>query len=179
MTMPVSIKPVRAVDTAGVINANLPLILAALRSYQHLLETGGTNAAIDSTILDGQIVAPDEIDELCEALVFGSTSTGPEQYRTVVVNIGHIRLRDAGVLSDAVGNGLQTVFERDSGFFIRLMAEVPESLSFEGQSDALGDLLAWAVREGYGAVQIDALAPVVEAFPVFDWDYEEADGEGL
>ena len=94
-----------------------------------------------------------------------------ESYRVVVLSTGHLTKQDSDGLSQASKRS-DMIFERDTGFFIKLYTDQPD-LNFDlydsGISDHLKNIVCWALEEGFNMIEFDSDGDCLDMFPLRDW----------
>lgn len=94
--------------------------------------------------------------------------TDMETYSVLAVSTGHITLADNGALKVA---GYQTnmVMTRSTGFFIKLHQDNREENIRDDYSPSLNKLIEFAFDKGFGMIELDCDAEVLEGFDLYDW----------
>lgn len=144
-------------------------ILAALRYWQNDLDH------IDPDELKGyghftndNPLNAEQIDDLCERINF-SNQFG-DTYQVIALSTGHLTEQDRDRLRKTCNDqDNNMVLCRDTGFFIKLYEELsPEDLP-SWYSETLKRLILAIHRQGYRMIEFDSDAPVLDAFPVYEW----------
>lgn len=95
-----------------------------------------------------------------------------EKYSVVAMSTAHLTEMDSKALSIAAKDSEENmVMERSTGYFIKLyQGDDSKCSNFRhGHSDAIQDIIQWAINSGYGMIEFDCDAPTLSLFPVFDW----------
>lgn len=111
-----------------------------------------------------------EVDELrnqLRNLIFKGREDH-ELYHTLSLSTSHLPEEDIQKLTDLSIENVNFILVRDTGVFIKLYSEL-EYNSCGGLSDAYTSLIAYAASHGYGMIELDADAPVINAIPAFEW----------
>lgn len=81
-----------------------------------------------------------------------------ETYAVVSMSTGHLTELDRDALSEAAKNSDENlIFERDTGFFMKLMGPDSDHDLRHGHSLTLLRIIRWASSAGFGMIEFDGV----------------------
>lgn len=110
----------------------------------------------------------DETTLELRAINVHARSPSTECYQVIAMSTAHLTAEDRTSLSLAAREGDGMVFERDTGYFIKLYEPGEPGNYRHGHSDAIKAIIRWALYEGYRMIEIDCDAEELPHFPTFD-----------
>lgn len=97
---------------------------------------------------------------------------GVETYKVVALCTAHLTWKDNELLTIAAEDPDEAmVMSREYGFFIKLYTD-KESVKDNyrhGHSEAIKNIIAWALTHGIEMIEFDRDAGCVDGFPTFEW----------
>lgn len=91
-----------------------------------------------------------------------------ETYSVLATSTGHITLADNGALKSA-GFKTNMVMTRNTGYFIKLDQDNKAANIRDDYSYSLKKLIEFAFEQGFGMIELDCDAEVLEGFDLYDW----------
>lgn len=92
-----------------------------------------------------------------------------ESYRCLCLSTAHLTKNDVGVLEELAGKKAdQMIFERDSGFFIKLYEE-SEYNQREGMSAGYHKIIEYALAKGFRMIEFDCDVEALDIFESHNW----------
>jgi hypothetical protein len=97
---------------------------------------------------------------------------GVETYKVAALCTAHLTEKDSELLKIAGDDPDENmVMSREYGFFIKLYSdEAAVNDNYRhGHSEAINNIIAWALAHGVELIEFDRDAGCVDGFPTFDW----------
>ena len=154
----------------AITDSNRDIILAALRNLQRDLANGSDLSEMGDIVSDGNLTQ-EFIDHLCDA-VNPSSNGDFESYSMLVISTAHIREEDAQRFENVerLDDPRYRVHLTGYGYRVRLHQDLyQDELAELGLSEAVWNVLRFALARGYGGVEFDCDADIRDELPQFDW----------